>query len=670
MEQIAIDYSKYRLKPATELQSLIGSAEKIFVLWCRKCFQEFREIQETECLSFLEGIGALKERVVSCQAVDFLCRENQIKSLATNYDLKSCPAVGVIACGIGIQVVAGVMKKNRVLALADSIPQSGNATSEIASHGIALGAEKCAGCAQCYLNRTGGICPIVNCAKSLVNGPCGGSKQGKCEVDNTRPCAWEQIYRRRESQRQPYLSSVSLPDHHRFSSVERKKQEREIRRRRQASFPGGVYPLEGKEITANKPIETFPAPERVFLYLSQHMGSQAVPLVKAGQKVLLGEKVAGSAGLISADIHASVSGQVEGIQEVHHPLLNQATKAIVIRNDGCDQPAFSPNKEPAWSHLSREELLSLIKNSGLVGLGGAMFPTAVKLSPNKPVDTLIVNGCECEPYLNADNRLMVEKTLSILEGAAIAARVLKVIQVIIGIEENKPEALAKMVSLASRFPGLKVVGLLSKYPQGNERVLVKRLLGRQVPEGGIPLEVGVVVLNVATCLAIRQAVCESRPLIERLITVSGESVVRPGNFLVRLGTPIRILLDYCLGKDISMSDLIVQAGGPMMGIVQSNLTGAVVKGLTGLTVLPAPLVRRSGERSCIKCGRCVDVCPANLLPYLFGYYGQKGLWDECLAYRPVNCFECGCCEYICPAKINLVEFIKKAKIYARNKNQG
>ncbi|HOL66743.1 MAG TPA: methylenetetrahydrofolate reductase C-terminal domain-containing protein, partial [bacterium] len=578
MEITLIDYTRYRLKPASELQNLMAPLERIFVLWCRKCFQEFKEIQESECQSFLESIGALRERVTACQGVDFLCREVNGKNLASSLGLPGYPAVGVIACGIGVQVVAGLLKKVPVLALADSIPQSGNATSEIASHGLALGPIKCAGCGQCYLNQTGGICPVVNCAKSLVNGPCGGAKAGKCEVDNTRPCAWEEIYQRLAGQKRAYLAPFSISDHHSFPVSERKKMQRQVRNRRQLSFAGGVYPPEKKDITARREIQPFPAPEKVFLYLSQHTGAPATPLVKPGQRVLLGEKIAESTGFVSAPVHASVSGIVEGLQEVYHPLLNKTVPAIIITNDGQDEHAGSARSEPAWSHLPEQELLARVGQAGVVGLGGAMFPTAVKLATQKKIDTLLINGCECEPYLNADNRLMLEKASLVLEGAAIAARILKAIQVLVGIEENKPEALARMGQLASRLPGFKVVGLATKYPQGNERLLVFKLLGRQVPKGGLPLDVGAVVLNVATCLAIRQAVCEQAALTERVVTVSGENLARAGNFLVRIGTPLRKLLDHCLAGRSLTGEEVVRAGGPMMGVVQENLEGAVVKG--------------------------------------------------------------------------------------------
>jgi len=295
----------------------------------------------------------------------------------------------------------------------------------------------------------------------------------------------------------------------------------------------------------------------------------------------------------------------------------------------------------------------------------------VKLSPPKPVDTLVVNGCECEPYLNADNRVMIERPEDILKGIKIVQRVLGVQNIIIGVEENKPEAIEKLKGSGS-FPGVTVTSLKTKYPEGAERMLVKKLLDRDVPAGGLPLDVGVVVLNVSTILAIYEAIYEGLPLIQRVITISGEGLKRKGNFIIKIGTALQDIIDLCFDGDRKklFEKCQIKMGGPMMGILQEDLNSAVIKGTTGFTILAKYPVQLSEERECIKCGRCVEVCPMELYPLYYAYYGKKEMWEEALKYDVENCIECGCCDYICSSKINLLSFIKKAKRYAHNKAKG
>jgi len=303
-----------------------------------------------------------------------------------------------------------------------------------------------------------------------------------------------------------------------------------------------------------------------------------------------------------------------------------------------------------------------------------MFPTHVKFSPPRPVDTLLVNGCECEPYLNTDNRLMIEHPEEIFGGIEIARRILGVDSVIIGVEENKPEAIAALSEFSDKHPSVQVASLRTKYPQGAERSLIKRLLDRDVPPPpkGLPFDVGVMVSNVGTLFAIYQAVVKGMPLFQRVITVSGEPLGRPGNYLVRIGTPIRDIISYCLDRDVEglLDSHDVKMGGAVMGLPQESLESAVIKGTTGLTVMRRHPVMVSEERDCIKCGRCVDVCPMQLHPLFYGLYGKQGDLGRAVEHKVEECVECGCCEYICASKIALLSFIRQEKAYARSANQG
>lgn len=278
---------------------------------------------------------------------------------------------------------------------------------------------------------------------------------------------------------------------------------------------------------------------------------------------------------------------------------------------------------------------------------------------------MIINGCECEPYLNADNRVMVEYSEQIMKGISVAKKLLGVENVIVGVDENKPEAIEKLKSLAN----IKVEVLKTKYPQGAEKILVKKLLNREVPEARLPLDVGVVVSNVSTIFAIYQAIFEGLPLIQRVVTVSGDGIVRSGNFLMKIGTPLNDIVNFCFkgDKEKLLEEYHIKMGGPMMGIGQINLDSSVIKGSTGFTFLKKNSAELSEERACIKCGRCVEVCPVELEPLYYAYYGQKKMWNETIKYNIANCIECSACEYVCSSKISLLSLIKKAKKNAHNK---
>ncbi|MCX7974608.1 MAG: electron transport complex subunit RsxC [Candidatus Aminicenantes bacterium] len=423
------------------------------------------------------------------------------------------------------------------------------------------------------------------------------------------------------------------------------------------TFPRGVHPPEYKELTASKPLEFLPPPEKVSIPLHQHFGAPAAPLVKKGDKVLLGQKIGEATALFSAHVHSSVSGEVAAVEEVIHP-NGYPVLAVIINNDGQDR--FSPEikgcNEPL--SLSPEEIRQKVKEAGIVGLGGAAFPTAVKLSPpkEKPIDTLIVNGCECEPYLTADHRLMLEFPEDIVKGAELARRAVGAKQIIFGIEDNKLDAAESIQNHLVDFPA-KVVLLKTKYPQGAEKNLIYALLRREVPRGGLPFDVGVLVQNVGTVKAIWDACSSGKPLIERAFTVTGPLVNEPKNLIVRLGTPLSYILDYCGGLKDEANLIIL--GGPMMGLAQSSLEVPVIKGTSGLIALKE--VSLEEEFPCIRCGRCVDHCPMRLLPTQIVKFIQFERWPEAETWGALDCVECGCCQYICPSKIRLVHWIRLGK---------
>jgi electron transport complex protein RnfC len=415
---------------------------------------------------------------------------------------------------------------------------------------------------------------------------------------------------------------------------------------------------EHKTQTESKKIEALPLPARLYIPLSQHLGTITSPLVSIGEEVLLGQKIAAAKAHVSSLIHASVSGKVSAIADWPHPVLGQC-KAIIIENNAKNEPLHK-NQQPLpkekISKLSADELRNAIYEAGIVGMGGASFPTHIKLKPPKPVTTLIINGAECEPYLTADYRLMVEKTKEILQGIELAARALSVRDVYIAIEDNKPEAIEKFRIYNTKF---KIRVLKSQYPQGGEKQLIKNILRNEVPSGKLPFEVGVVVHNVATCFAIYEAVYRNKPLYERVVTVTGSCLANPKNVLVRIGTPIRQLIEFCGPLKKEPAKIIV--GGPMMGIAQHTLEAPVIKSTTGIVLLNAKEAQIAKEEFCIRCGSCVRACPAYLMPTLISLASKKELWQQSRLYGALDCIECGLCSYVCPSKIMLVQSIRRAK---------
>ncbi|OHD26649.1 MAG: electron transporter RnfC [Spirochaetes bacterium GWB1_66_5] len=427
------------------------------------------------------------------------------------------------------------------------------------------------------------------------------------------------------------------------------------------TFKGGVHAPDRKEATRGKPIEVLPAPARVVIPLQQHTGAPCEALVKEGDLVSLGQKIGESKSFVSAPVHASIAGKVTAVQALPHPVLPKPVLSVVIEAEGAaaGSPAGWPAAAGGWQALDNEEIKKRVREAGVVGLGGAAFPTHVKLSPSaeKPIDTLILNGVECEPYLTNDHRLMLERGGEILEGARIVQKVLGVRRACLGIEANKLDAIRHMSKLAAGT-GVEVVGLKVKYPQGAEKQLIRAVLGREVPSGGLPFDVGVVVQNVGTVLAVLEAVASGKPLIERVLTVSGDGVAEPKNLLVRIGTSFAAVLAACGGSQLN-GEAKVLMGGPMMGIAQYSLEVPVIKGTSGILVFRRG--RQEKETPCIKCGRCVEVCPMGLMPVRIADYAEKDNFAMCLEYGVKDCIECGACAFVCDTKRPLVHWVKYAK---------
>lgn len=431
-------------------------------------------------------------------------------------------------------------------------------------------------------------------------------------------------------------------------------------------FKGGVHPPDNKAQTAKLVTEDMVSPKMVYVPMQQHIGAPLDPIVKIGERVLKGQKIADSKAFMSTTIHAPVSGVVKKIEKRVFPLMGQAN-TVVIENDGKDEWC-ELEKIENWKEASTEELLKLIREKGIVGIGGASFPTHIKLNPPKDckIDTLLLNGAECEPYLNSDNRLMLEDPKAIVEGIKIIKKILGIDSAIIGIEENKPEAIASMKKVCEGT-GIEVLPLHTKYPQGGEKQLIKAALNREVPSGKLPAAVGVVVQNTGTAAAIYRGIVLGQPLIEKIVTVSGKAIKEPKNIRVVIGTPFSELLEKC-GVDREKVDKLVM-GGPMMGMAQFTEDVPVIKGTGGLLALTNEETNYCKPQACISCGKCVDVCPMNLVPFMYGRLAIKEEWDNMGQYNLMDCIECGSCAYICPANRPLTEAIKigKAKLRSMKK---
>lgn len=428
------------------------------------------------------------------------------------------------------------------------------------------------------------------------------------------------------------------------------------------TFPtGGVHPPENK-LTAGIPIEYLPVPGNIIIPLSQHIGAPANPIVAKGDKVKTGQLIAEGKGFVSANVHSSVSGKVSKVDTAADSSgLKQMSVYIDVEGDEWIENIDRTNEIVKDIKLSPEEIVKKCFESGIVGMGGATFPSHIKLNvpSGKKCDVLIINGVECEPYLTSDHRLMLEKGEEMLVGVSILMKALKVEKAMIGIENNKPDAISRLTSLAAGFPGMSVHPLKVKYPQGAEKQLIKALINREVPSGRLPIDVGAVVHNAGTAFAVYEAVQKNKPLIERVVTVTGKSVAKPGNYMVRIGTPISRVLEAAGGIPEGTGKII--NGGPMMGKAVSNTDAPVVKGMSGIVLIPASEAVRETINPCIRCAKCVSVCPIHLEPYLLMTLAEKGLFERAGKERITDCMECGSCSYTCPAGRPLLDYIRLGK---------
>ncbi|MFC0876006.1 electron transport complex subunit RsxC [Saccharicrinis sp. FJH2] len=424
---------------------------------------------------------------------------------------------------------------------------------------------------------------------------------------------------------------------------------------------GGVHPAENK-FSADKKIEILPVPEEVVIPLGQHIGAPATATVKKGDTVKVGQLIAQAGGFVSAAIHSPVSGTVVKVDEAIDA-SGYRKPAIYIKTEGdeWDEKIDRSEKLVKTCNLDSKAIIEKIKDAGIVGLGGATFPTHIKLSPppGMKAEVLIINGVECEPYLTSDHRVMLEKSDEILVGIEILKKALNVERAIIGIENNKQDAIKLLTEKAIEYQNIEVVALKVQYPQGGEKQLIKATINKEVPSGQLPIAVGAVVQNVGTALAVYEAVQKNKPLFERVVTVTGKSLKQPSNFLVRLGTPIKTLIEAAGGLPEDTGKII--GGGPMMGKALVNTDIPVTKGSSGILIMQNEEAGRKPMQNCIRCGKCVNACPMGLSPYLLMVLGEKDLHERSEKERIMDCIECGSCSFTCPANRPLLDYIRLEK---------
>jgi electron transport complex protein RnfC len=447
------------------------------------------------------------------------------------------------------------------------------------------------------------------------------------------------------------------------------------------SFLGGVHPNDGKSYSMDKAIETPPIPAEVVIPMSQHIGAPCIPIVKVGDHVKKGQLIGTTDAFMHSPIHASTSGDVIKIEERAH-VSRLKCLAVVIKSDGLDEWAEGLPMKRNWEEMEKKDILNAIKQGGVVGMGGATFPAHIKLAPNKPIDVLIINAAECEPYLTADYRAMIEYSARIVEGIEILMKVLGVEKCYIGIEDNKPKAIQIMKEAVSgravasttisgddyysttvhrdKGNSIEIAALQTKYPQGAEKMLIKVVTGREVPTGGLPMDVGAVVHNVGTVIAVDDAVVFGIPLIERVTSVTGDAVKEPKNLLLRVGASFKEVIEFCGGFKVKPGKLI--SGGPMMGMAIADVNVPITKGTSGILILSQKAAEVGEESPCIRCGRCVKACPMGLIPSMLSIMGERRDYRKAKeSYGLFNCIECGSCVYTCPAKRNIVQYIKYCK---------
>lgn len=425
------------------------------------------------------------------------------------------------------------------------------------------------------------------------------------------------------------------------------------------AFPGGVHPHEtgnGKWATNARPAVEMPEPELAAILLSQHVGAPCKSVVKTGDRVKIGQMIGEPSGAIAAPVHASISGKVKSIE----PRVSAAganAQAVVIENDHLGEWHESVTPRPNAGALGKTELLSIIREAGIVGLGGAAFPTTVKLNPpeGKKIDTVILNGAECEPYLTCDHRAMLDESAAIIGGLLIAKKIVGAENAIVAIEDNKPDAIEAM-KRASEGNGIKVLPLKTRYPQGGEKQLIYAVTRREVPSGGLPMDAGALVINVSTAAAISDAVLHGRPIVKRTVTVTG-AVKEPMNVVARIGTPIGELIDFCGGSTEGANKLVL--GGPMMGIAAYDRQTPVVKATSGILLMEDE--KPIHEGNCIRCARCVKHCPARIMPLELYRFSTSARFEDGKKNHAMDCIECGVCSYVCPAKLPLTQSIRVIK---------
>lgn len=428
------------------------------------------------------------------------------------------------------------------------------------------------------------------------------------------------------------------------------------------TFPiGGIHPSDNKQYSKDAAIERFPVPATVVIPLAQHIGAPAVACVAKGDKVLAGQVIATAGGFVSSAIHSSVSGTVTAVDaKPDGQGIMKPSVTIAVEGDEWVEGVDLSDSLVKNITLSPKEIVARVAEMGIVGMGGATFPTHVKLSipEGKKAECLIINAVECEPYLTADYRVMLERGEQLLTGARILAKAIGVDKIYIGVENNKPDAIKALSILAGSYLEIEVVPLKMLYPQGGEKQLIAAITGRQVPSGALPIDVGAVVQNVGTALAVYEAVMKNKPLVERVVTVTGPKLAKPKNLLVRIGTPMSALIEYCGGME-GVGKVV--AGGPMMGRAVSNIDAPVTKGTSGVLLIPEEEALRHQPSSCIRCAKCVEACPMGLEPYLLAKLSKKEMYDEAEAHYIADCIECGCCTYSCPSYLPLLDWLRLGK---------
>lgn len=427
------------------------------------------------------------------------------------------------------------------------------------------------------------------------------------------------------------------------------------------TFKGGIHPPYRKEYSDKKALENAKSPKVVYIPLQQHIGAPAKPIVEVGERVKVGQKIGEQQGFVSCNVHSSVSGKVIEIQE--HELAGGRGLCIVVENDFMEEKHESVVPKGDLDSLSREEIVSCIKEAGIVGMGGATFPTHIKISPppDKTIDVVILNGAECEPYLTADHRLMLENPEDVVYGLKVLMKALNVTKGYIGIEVNKPDALEAIKKESQKYNDIEVVALEIKYPQGAEKQLIYACTKREVPSGGLPMDVGAVVSNVGTSAQISKTIKTGMPLIERVTTVTGSCIGEPKNLITKVGTLVSEIIEQCGGfkEDKKLGKVIM--GGPMMGIAQYTIDIPTNKGTSGILCLDEEESRTPKPQNCIRCGKCVDVCPAFLQPLYVSAYALKNDFENAEKYRALDCIECGSCSFVCPARRPLLQSCRNAK---------